>query len=324
MKVRNLLSFLMFAVMIGGLVAYMASVGLRVGPPENRVNLAMDVSDINGIVVDSNVLLRGVPVGKVTGIDTTVPGSTIHFYVDGAYRVPADSDVRLDNLSALGETYIGLFPRSSGGPNLRDGQHIATESVIQPPSISELATSMVRVLNGMDPEQLKRIVAEADTGLPDPNAVLPNLSRSSQLLRNAVADMNGQGQDVLANLQTLLENAGFVGPALADASPPMRALGPSVQFLWNGGTMETLRNERHVDLANLAHLVDRIQKLLDDRGSDIRVLSEALVPNMKAIVASLQTFDSGQVLGNILDAVPEDGAINLHITIPPVAPPQGG
>ncbi len=73
-------------------------------------------SDINNIVVDSNVLLRGVPVGKVTRIDTSVATATIHFYIDGQYQVPVDSDVRLDNLSALGESYIELEPRSSGGP----------------------------------------------------------------------------------------------------------------------------------------------------------------------------------------------------------------
>ena len=60
------------------------------------------------------------------------------------FHVPVDSDVRLENLSALGESYLELVPRNEGGPMLRDGERIATESVIQPASISELATSVVR------------------------------------------------------------------------------------------------------------------------------------------------------------------------------------
>ena len=55
-----------FAVVIAVFVGYIASLGIRVAPPAKRTNLSMDVADINNIVVDSNVLLRGVPVGKVT------------------------------------------------------------------------------------------------------------------------------------------------------------------------------------------------------------------------------------------------------------------
>jgi len=329
MKIRHLVTFAVFLGIIAVFIGYLASLGIRVAPPANRVNLAMDVADINGIVVDSNVLLRGIPIGKVTAIETSVSTATIHFYVERHYNIPVDSDVRLDNLSALGESYVGLLPRSSGGPMLRDGQHIATESVKQPPSISELATSVVRVLNQLDPDALNRVIGEADTGLPDPNAVLPNLAHTSLLLRNTTADMHGQGQELLANLQSLLQNAGFVGPKIASTTPAVRDLGPPIQTLWNYAANGTLRNVPQ-DVYNLSALVGRFQKLLDDRGPDIRVLSEALLPNIKAIAASLQTFDSGQVRANILDAVPEDGAINLHVTIPPpgeitnVDPAPGG
>jgi hypothetical protein len=46
------------------------------------------------------------------------------------------------------------------------------------------------------------------------------------------------------------------------------------------------------------------------------VLTEPLTANIKAIAASLTTIDTSQVLANLLSAVPADGAINLHVTIP--------
>ena len=115
---------------------------------------------------------------------------------------------------------------------LRDGQHIATKSVIQPPSISELATSVVRVLNQLDPGALERIINEADTALPDANSVLPNLSRTSSLLRNTAVDMHGHGRALLDNFQTLLRNAAWVGPVLADTAPPIRLIGQDAQIIW--------------------------------------------------------------------------------------------
>jgi virulence factor Mce-like protein len=313
---KGLAAFLAFLAMIIGFVGYVASLGIRVAPPADRTNLSMDVSDINNLVVQSNVLLRGVPVGKVSRIDSSVANATINFYIDGKWKVPADSIVRLENLSALGESYIELDPQSSGGPMMRDGQRIATDSVRQPPSISELATSVVRVLNELDPGQLERVIDETDAALPDPYAVLPNLQRASLLLRNTTTDLNGRGKEALDNVQSLLENAGFVGPALAGATPAIRDLGPPFQVLWNDVANVLLRDDSPGNVYIFGKFLGRIQKLLDDRASDIRVLTEPLLPNVKAIAAALTTIDTSQVLANLLSAVPEDGTINLHVTVP--------
>jgi hypothetical protein len=121
---RGFASFIAFGVMLALGVAYFGELGVRVGLPEpaDRTDLSMEVADISGLVVDSNVLLRGVPVGKVTNLSTTVDRATVDFYVDEGYRIPADSDVKLANLSALGEAYIELVPRTDSGPMLQDGQ----------------------------------------------------------------------------------------------------------------------------------------------------------------------------------------------------------
>ncbi len=175
-KAKDVISYLVFAIIIAVVLFYFGSLGgLRVQPPSNRTNLSMDVPDVNGLVVDSNVLLRGVPVGKVTKTKTSLNSASITFYVESPYQIPVDTEVQLQNLSALGESYIELVPRSDGGQMLKDNQHISTESVIQPPSISELATSVVRVLHQMNPEALARIIAESDAALPDPVTVLPQL-----------------------------------------------------------------------------------------------------------------------------------------------------
>jgi phospholipid/cholesterol/gamma-HCH transport system substrate-binding protein len=314
--VKAVASFAAFIIMIVGFFAYVASLGIRVSAPAQRANLSMNVADINNLVVQSNVLLRGVPVGKVTGIDTSTANATIHFYIDGKYKVPANSVVRLENLSALGESYIELEPRNSDGPSFHDGQQLAPDSVRQPASISELGASVVRVENQLDPGQLEHVIAEADTALPDPYVVLPNLQRASLLLRNTTNDLHGAGRAALDNAQSLLENAGFVGPALADAAGPVRVIGPGIHQLWNNFASIMLRTRAPGSLYIFGKLLQRIQKLLDDRAPDIRVLTEPLTPNMQAIAASLSTIDTSQVLANLLSAVPEDGAINLHVAIP--------
>ena len=310
LRLRDVVSFLAFGAIIVFVLGYFATLGLRVNLPSDRTNLSMNVPDINGLVVGSNVLLRGVPVGKVTGTSASIQAAIVDFYVEGQYRIPVDTEVRLENLSALGESYVGLVPHGDGGQVLQNGQRISTERVVQPPSISELATSITRVLDQMDPGALKRVISEADTALPDPTTVLPNLSRASILLNNTVHEMNGRGRLLLGNFQTLLANAEWVNPILTSLTPPVREIGKGIQDFF-----------KHIptsfepgNISGLNKLVARIQNLLDDRGGDLKVLGEAFQPKLNAIAASLMNFDTGQLLDNFLQEVPADGTITLHVT----------
>lgn len=316
MKVREVSSFAAFGLIIAIAVLYISSLGVRLGPPANRTNMSMSVADTNNLVVGSNVLLRGVPVGKISKIETSVQSATVYFYVESRFHIPVDTDVRLDNLSALGESYVALLPRTDSGPVLRDGQHIPMGSVTQPASISELATSVGRVLNQLDPAALQRIISETDTALPDVNTALPNLSRAGILLRNTAAGMHGAGRALLDNFQTLLANAGWVGNVLADVTPYVKLIGQDAQYV--GTATVRLRYAGGPQfLADFKTLMDRVQRLLDSNGGDLRVLGEAFNPHIKGIAGALLNFDAGQILSNVLATVPADGTVELHVDVPP-------
>jgi hypothetical protein len=172
------------------------------------------------------------------------------------------------------------------------------------------------VLNQLDPSQLENVVNEADAAMPDPYTVLPNLERASQVLDNTTAGLNGRGRQALENLQSLLEHAGFVGSLLVDAAPTVKALGPPIRGIWHDGTNINLVTNSPGSVYVFGKFLQRIQTLLDDRGSDIRVLTEPLTPNVQAIASALGNIDSSQILSNLLAAVPPDGAINLHVSLP--------
>jgi len=313
--VKNVASFTAFGVIIVLSLAYIGSFGMHLRTPEQRINLSMAVPDVKGLVAGSSVLLRGVPVGRVTGVSSSVREATVDFYIDADQRIPVDSDVRLDNLSALGESYVGFVPHTDTGPVLTDGQRIAAEEVIVPPSISQLATTVVRVLNQSDPDQLKRIVDEADAGLPDPKQVLPNLSRASLLTRNMMTGMHGQGREVLSNFQTLLQNAGWVGPKLAAAAQPVRGAGEGLSKLYQA-MMKVIAWNNPTNMKLFGDFLSRIQNFLDTRAPDLKVIGNALLPQFQGIGGALMNFDTGQILSNALSGIPEEGAITLHVTIP--------
>ncbi len=309
------MSFSTFALIVMLVMGYFGSLGLRVNPPAERTNLSMAVSEINGLVAGSNVLLRGVPVGKVSETSTSLEAATVDFWIDRHHRIPVDSEIRIDNLSALGESYIALIPRTDGGPAFEDGQHIDTEAVTQPPSVSELATSVVRVLDQLDAGAVQRIVDQVDTALPAPTTVLPNLSRTSMLLKNTAADMQGRGRILLDNFQALLQNAGWVGPLLTELTPSIEETFRWSQDMFKGIPAFLHRGEPE-NITNVNNLIARVQNFLDIAGGDLKLLGEAMLPKLNAISAALMNFDTGQILDNLLAAVPPDGAITLRV-LPP-------
>ncbi len=311
--IKSTITFIAFIAMIAAFVGFVVKMGVRISPPDDRLNIAMNVPTINNMELDARVLLRGIPVGKVTGLESTPEQATIHFYVQDQYKIPRDSEIRLENLSALGESYIEIEPRRSSGPFWKNGDILATEQVKMPHSISELGASVTRVLNEMNPDELSRFVAEADAALPDVNSVLPNLANASLLLRNTTADLHGQGREVLTNVETLLQNAEWVGPTLADSASSVAHIGDGLHRTLNNSTHFPLASESPTTTYVFGKLLSRLQKLLDDRGSDIRVLTEPILPNIKAIAGATGSIDTSRMLSNLIASVPEDGAIELHV-----------
>ncbi len=311
-KIKDVVSYLVFAIITAIVLFYLGTLGLRVSPPSNRTNLSMNVPEINGLVPDSNVLFRGVPVGKVTKTSTGIDAASIDFWIGGEYEVPVDTQVELQNLSALGESYLELMPRSDGGPLLKDNQRISTESVVAPASVSELATTATRILNQLEPGALQRIITEADAAFPDPVRVLPNLSRVTTLFNNMLNGLNGEGRVLLSNFGTLIRNSEWINPDLTAVTPNVTMIGLYWQDFFKHLPVLFARDSPD-NFRQLKYLLDRVQTLLDNSGGDLKVLGEAFQPKLNTIAATLMNFDSGQILDHFLNQVPADGMITLRV-----------
>ena len=311
-KVRDIVSYAFFAIIIAIVLFYFSSFGLRVVPPSNRTNLSMNVPEINGLVPDSNVLLRGVPVGKVTKTRTDINAASVDFWVGGEYKIPVDTQVQLQNLSALGESYIELVPRSDDGPLLKDNQRIDTDRVVAPASVTELAATVTRILNQLEPGALQRIIAEADAAFPDPVRVLPNLSRASTLFNNMLNGLNGEGRVLLSNFGTLIRNSEWINPDLTAFTPNLTLIGQYTQDFFKNFPVIFGRDSPN-SFRQLKFLLDRVQTLLDTNGGDLKVLGEAFQPKLNTIAATLMNFDTGQILDNFLNQVPAEGMITLRV-----------
>ena len=71
---------------------------------------------------------RGVQIGKVTAIGLTPNGAKATLTIDTSPKIPADLQAEVRSISAVGEQYVDLLPRTDSPPYLDDGSVITKDT----------------------------------------------------------------------------------------------------------------------------------------------------------------------------------------------------
>src|SRR5713226_3713010 len=114
-RVKGALATLLVVLLVGG-VAVAATMGQ--GP---RTTLVAYFDNSNGIFRGDDVMILGVPVGKITNIEPQPSRAKITFWVDDKYQVPADVKAVILNPELITARSIALTPIYTSGPSLPNG-----------------------------------------------------------------------------------------------------------------------------------------------------------------------------------------------------------
>ncbi|NMN96687.1 MlaD family protein [Antrihabitans stalactiti] len=297
--------------------AYMTQIGLEIGALEDTRTATMSIPDTNGLLVGSRVLLRGIAIGHVTAIAPKVDHIDVDWDYDTNYDIPVDSHYRVDNLSALGETYLAVSPATSQGPYLADGASIDTANIVVPTTFKELSERLTRMLEQVDPHRVSDIFHELDVALPDGPDVLSNLSRAGDLLAAAVVDNTTELTKILSTVQPLLLDSDWLSTDLAGATPNMAPMGTNITKMLDGMAW-TVKNGPLRDgiRYGVGPFIGELQKFLDNTSADLNTLGVDLLPPVRAGAAAMQTVNVSQLLDNALAATESGDAITIHVQPP--------
>ncbi|WP_206032250.1 MlaD family protein [Rhodococcus sp. A14] len=294
--------------------AYLGNLGLNVSPLQKVNEASLTVTDTNGLVVGSRVLLRGVQIGHVTALNASANGVELKWNYDRSYEIPIESTFRVDNMSALGEGYMAIQSSSSGGPFLENRSVVDSSRVSQPTSLQDFSKRLTLMLEQVDPDRVREIFASVDVALPQDASVLNNLNRVGELLANEIITRRGDLNKLLQIIQPLLQQSAPVPYALNGATPNIVEFGQGFANVIN----------RYFDAVGLASLPDSIpygvepflaesQAFLDKNAMDLHVIGGDLLPSMTAAAASLRTLPVSDLLTNALAAADAGDALTLHL-----------
>jgi phospholipid/cholesterol/gamma-HCH transport system substrate-binding protein len=145
-----------------------------------RITVTLELPGAGGLYRFGNVTYLGSQVGRVIAIEPTSQGAKATLSLGTSPRIPADLQAQVRSVSAVGEQYVELRPRTDSGPYLQDGSvisvrdtkdslaHLLDESSLglggAGYDLGSLIDSSARVAGDLSPvaEQSRRLVE--DTG----------------------------------------------------------------------------------------------------------------------------------------------------------------
>ncbi|KZM76032.1 MlaD family protein [Nocardia terpenica] len=283
----------------------------------HHLEATLTLPDSGGLQPDSPILLSGVPVGKVTAVDTAGGTVLVRLRFDDTYPVPAAATARIENLSALGEPYLMFTPTGTGGPYLTDGARIDARQVRMPLSIPEMATTASNLLGQFRPEALHELVRTVDESVSGAEAALPQLNRAANLLAATLLSRLPQLRTMLTNLQTIGADMDWVGPSLEAGGPQWGRFGSRVRDAVDA--LERLMRSKgfpddYQTGTGLVPFLKQLSTRLDQLGPRLRPLVPALAPLTATATGALRTLDVSALITQALDAT-GDGALRLQLGV---------
>lgn len=232
-----------------------------------KITVTLELPSSGGLYRFANVTYRGVQVGKVTEMDVSRTRATATLRLDTSPKIPADLQAEVRSVSAVGEQYVELLPRTDSPPYLEDGSVIAMADTTIPQPVSPMLEQVNTLIASIPKGRLTELIDESykafsgagfDMGsLVDSSSTLSEAlnkdpTRSARLAEDSVPLLDSQARSTDSLRVWARSLAGITGQVVAD-DPQLRTLldeGPAAAAEVSG-LLEQIKPTLPVLLANM-------------------------------------------------------------------------
>lgn len=281
-------------------VALVFSIGnvqsLRIGPVQfldDSYKLHATFDDVTGLLINDNVKVAGVRVGKITSIKVRDGKARVTMRVKSSMKLPVDTAGAIRWRNLLGQRYLYLYP-GTASTTLQPGDDLAkTISVVD---LGELLNRLGPIVKAVEPAKVNEFL---DTIV---GALDGNEAKISQAIDNlaVVAQTLGDRDEAVGRL---VGNLDTVAGAIADRDREIRQIIDNLNTITKtfAGNTDVL-DQAVVELADYS---THLSAIVGNNREEI----DGIISNLAIVVAALgeklPTLD--HALGNL-----DDAALRLH------------
>ncbi|GAB3575486.1 MlaD family protein [Amycolatopsis endophytica] len=237
----------------------------------------VELADSGGIFSNAEVTYNGVPIGRVAELRLTDAGLEADLHIDdGTPPVPADVEAVVTNRSAVGEQYVDLRPRSSGGPSLTEGSVIAEPRTRLPLPNEQLVLNLDQLVASVPRDDLRSVVDELY------DATL-NTGPSLQALLDATSGFTQSASDHLPRTIQLINDADTVLSTQIENAQAISSFGSDAKRI--AEMLRTSDPDLRTILSSAPPAAEQISGLLRETGPNLTTLLANLLTTTQVLLA---------------------------------------
>ena len=225
-----------------------------------RMTVTMELPDAGGLYRFANVTYRGVQIGKVTEVDVHRGGAVATLSLDTETPVPRDLRAEVRSVSAVGEQYVDLLPRSERGPFLEDGSVIPASEVIVPQPVGPMMDQLSALVTSIPKNKLGKLLDESFLAF---NGAGPDL----QSLTDSASKISADADATTDQAVTLIEDSRPVLDGQLDSADALRTwtarlAGVSGQLVSDDPHIRTILKAGPVSAQEVSRLMEQVKPTL--------------------------------------------------------------
>jgi phospholipid/cholesterol/gamma-HCH transport system substrate-binding protein len=204
--VRNQLIIFTIASIVGVAVMIFSYMQLPTLLGVGKIKVTLELPAAGGLYRFSNVTYRGVQIGEVREVTLTENGAEAKLILDTSPKIPADLQAEVRSVSAVGEQYVDLRPRTDSGPYLQNGSVIAMADTRIPQQVGPMLDQVSKLVDSIPGNRLSDLLDESFKGLNGAGDDFQSLLDSSSNIADYLNDVSDQSRALIDDSRPLLDS----------------------------------------------------------------------------------------------------------------------
>jgi virulence factor Mce-like protein len=285
-----------------------------------KMTVTLKLPATGGLYRFSNVTYRGVQIGKVTAVGLNPQGAQATLSLDTSPKIPADLSAEVRSISAVGEYYVDLRPRTDSPPYLHNGSVIAVNDATIPQPIGPVLDQTSALITSIPKGKLGQLLDESFQAFNGAGYDFGSLFDSS-------ARISGDLNSVADRARSLTEDTGPFLDAQAQTADSIRTwarslAGVSGQLAQDDPQIRTLLQNGPGAFNEASRLLDQIKPTLPVLLANLTTIGQIAVTyhaSIEQVLVILPPFTAAiqSFLGTKSPNGLATGAFNLILSDPP-------
>src|SRR6478735_1267567 len=320
--VRNQLIIFTIASIIGVAVMLFAYMQVPTMLNIGRLTVTLELPAAGGLYRFSNVTYRGVQIGKVKSVSLTENGAEAVMSLDTSPKIPADLEANVLSVSAIGEQYVDLRPRTDSGPYLEDGSRIAASNTTIPQQVGPMLDQVSALVKSVPGDRISDLLDESFKAFNGAGYDFQSLLDSSSKLTGDLNGVSDQARGLINDSGPLLDSQAETTDAIRTWARSLA--GVSQQVAQNDPQVRAILQRGRGFAQEVSQLLTQIRPTLPVLLANLTTLGQILVtynPSLEqllvllpAVVAAQQSFG---IPANNPTGLPAAGDFAFTISDPP-------